>query len=50
MWAEAHHYLMREGYAFGAVSAQAAGSSALLAYDPVRYGLLAAFLTRRSRG
>ena len=39
-WAESHEYLLREGYAFAVVSAQAIGVARLRTWSPGRYGKL----------
>ncbi len=40
IWAESHEYLLREGYAFVALTAQKVGVDFLRQYDPERYGQL----------
>ena len=39
-WAESHKYLLREGYAYAVVSAQAVGVTQLRTWSPGRYGNL----------
>lgn len=39
-WAESHEYLLRQGYAFAAVSAQRVGVERLKTWSPQRYGTL----------
>ena len=40
VFAEAHEYLLREGYAIAAVSAQRNGIQNLKTWEPARYGAL----------
>lgn len=40
IWANSSDHLLREGFAYAAISAQKGGVNALIAWDPVRYGAL----------